>query len=89
MKLRSLTLVALTLTLGIAASAQLQVGDDLLMNLNGNLSAGYNAGYSNFGPSNHGFVLGGNANLRGSYYNPKFLSFTVSPFYNRSRANSS
>ncbi|HET7205454.1 MAG TPA: hypothetical protein VFI95_02640 [Terriglobales bacterium] len=89
MKLRSLTLVALTLTLGIAASAQLQVGDDLLMNLNGNLSAGYNAGYSNFGPSNHGFVLGGNANLRGSYYNPKFLSFTVSPFYNQSRANSS
>lgn len=69
--------------------AQVQVGDDLRMNLNGTLTAGYIGNYGDQIQSNHSLELGGDANLSGSYYNPNFLSFNVEPYYNQSRANSS
>jgi hypothetical protein len=71
------------------ANAQVQVGDDLRMNLNGLLTAGYEANYGDQIPSNHGLNIGGSGTLNGSYYNPNFLNFTVSPYYNQSRADSS
>lgn len=58
------------------------------MNGNGSISAGYDDDYSNVAASDHGIVFGGTANLFGSYYNPKFLSFDIQPFYNQSRENS-
>ena len=80
------TLTALFLAL--PATAQLQVGDKVSMNLNGNLSFGYTGDYSNLAGSDHGINPSGNADLSGSYYSPSFLSFDVQPFYNQSRVNS-
>jgi len=58
------------------------------MNLNGTLSAGYNGAYGNYITSSHSLSLGGAGTLSGFYYNPNFISFNVSPYYNQSRANS-
>ena len=38
--------------------------------------------------SDHGWTLGGDANLSGSFYNPNFLSYNASVYLNQSRANS-
>jgi hypothetical protein len=72
-----------------ATPAQVQVGDDLRMNLNGLLTGGYTGNYGDQVPSNHSLEYGGDATLNGSYYNPNFLNFTINPYYNQSKANSS
>ena len=64
------------------------MGENVSMDLNALIQAGYTADYGNFVNSDHGFTFGGNASLTGSYYSPSFLSFTVSPYYNQSRLNS-
>ena len=79
----------LLLALVLPAGAQVQVGDNINMNLNGNLSTGYTGDFSNYAGSDHGLTIGGNADLNGYYYSPGFLSFDIQPFYNQSRANSS
>ena len=71
------------------ASAQLQVGDDMNMRMNGSLTVGYDAQNGNSIPSDHSLVLGADATLSGDYYNPNFLNYTITPYYNRSAANSS
>ncbi len=76
------------LFLALPARAQLQVGDNVSMNLNGNVSFGYTGDYSNYAGSVHGLTPSGNADLSGSYYTPGFLSFDVQPFFNQSRVNS-
>ena len=79
----------------IAAHAQVQVGDNLNMSLNGSMGVGYGGSYSsnpeapNADPSAHGVFLQGQGNLNGYYYNPNFLSFSAQPYYNRTQANSS
>ena len=80
------TVVLLGFVLG--ASAQVKVGENLSMDLNGQASAGYTADYGDLISSDHGITLGGNANLTGFYYDPNFISFSVDPYYNQSRANS-
>lgn len=79
---------SLLLAFALLARAQVQVGDNVNMNLNGTLSTGYNGEFTNFGPASHGINAGGNADLSGSYYSPGFLSFDIQPFYNQSRENS-
>jgi hypothetical protein len=69
--------------------AQIQVGDDLRMNMGGLLTAGYSGNYGNQIPSTHGLDFGANAQLSGSYYDPNFLNFSFTPYYNQSRADSS
>jgi len=59
------------------------------MNLNGLLTGGYAGNYGDAIPSSHGLTFGGSAQLSGSYYNPNFLNFTATPYYNQSRADSS
>jgi len=88
-KLRA-TFIACFIMLAAAARipAQVTVGNDVSMNMNGQISAGYTGDYGNQIPSDHGITAGGNATLSGSYYTPNFLSFQVSPFYNQSRDNS-
>lgn len=71
-----------------SAQAQVQVGDDLRMNLNGLLTFGYSENYGDQIPSNHTINGGGSAELNGDYYNPNFLNFSVTPYYNQSRADS-
>ncbi len=73
----------------IRAKAQTKVGEDWLLNMTGSLSTGYGAGNTNEGPSSHGITFGGNGVLNGSFYSPSFLSFSVAPFSNESRNNSS
>lgn len=85
-------LIALNLmwvVLALPAWAQLQVGGETSMNLNGNISFGYTGDFSNLTGSNHSLNPSGNADLSGYYYNPKFLSFDVMPFFDQSRTNSS
>jgi hypothetical protein len=77
-----------TVLLCVAASAQFQVGDDLDLNATGTISTGYNGSYGNQVQSSHGLNFGGTATVNGFFYNPKFLSFSVNPYYNQSRANS-
>jgi hypothetical protein len=76
------------LLLAQGARAQVRVGDDLRMRLNGIITAGYTGNYGNDVESNHTLGAGGNANLSGYYYNPNFLSFSATPYYNQSRADS-
>ena len=68
------------------SAAQMEVG---LMNMNLSGTVGYTyAGALDQGSSSHGMGFTGNANLNGNYYNPNFLNFNVSPFYNRSQSDS-
>jgi hypothetical protein len=67
---------------------QIKIGDDLDLNANGTISAGYFGSYGNEISSNHGLGFGGVAALAGSYYSPNFLSFNVNPYFNQSRSNS-
>jgi hypothetical protein len=78
----------LVLALAQSTRAQVQVGDDLRMNMNGLLTLGYAGNYGDAIASNHSLEFGGSAQLNGDYYNPNFLNFTVTPYYNQSRANS-
>jgi hypothetical protein len=76
------------LLLALPAAGQLEVGNNLSLNLNGTLGGGYNADYGNLFGSSHSLAGNGTGTLSGSYYNPNFLSFNVSPYYGQSRANS-
>jgi hypothetical protein len=80
--------VAAMVCLSPQAAGQVQAGHDVLLNLDGTISAGYSGSNTNEGPSSHGILFGGTGNLGGSYYSPQFLSFDVSPFYNQSRNSS-
>jgi hypothetical protein len=77
------------LLLASGARAQVTVGDDLHMNLDGSLSVGYFASNGNVLQSTHSLSVGGEGDLRGDYLDPRVLNFVVSPYYNLSRANSS
>jgi len=81
-------LPGLLLLLALPAAGQIQVGDNLNLNANGILTAGYNGVYGNQINSSHGLNFGGNGTLSGSYYDPNFLSFNLSPYYNQARSNS-
>jgi hypothetical protein len=78
----------LLLLLALPAAGQIVVGDNLNLNLNGIMSAGYNEVFGNQINSSHGLNWGGNGTLSGSYYDPNFLSFSLSPYYNQARQNS-
>jgi len=69
--------------------AQVKVGDDLHMNLDGSLAVGYFASNGNLTQSAHSLSVGGEGEFRGDYLDPRVVNFAVSPYYNLSRANSS
>ncbi len=87
---RMLINVGFFLLLGTAPGtfAQVQVGDTT-MHMNGTLTGGYSGSSGDQIQSSHGFTLGADAQLSGDYYNPNFLNFTVTPYYNRSTTDSS
>jgi hypothetical protein len=68
--------------------AQLEIGDNLKMNMNGNIGFGYGGSFDEPGSSSHSLNMTGQGTLTGSYYNPNFLSFTVQPYYDRNQDNS-
>jgi hypothetical protein len=83
------SIVGLLLVIVIpVARAQVQIGDNLQMKAGGLLTVGYQGDYGDDIQSSHGLNFGLNGNVSGSYYNPNFLSFDFTPYYNQSQANS-
>ncbi|MFZ0799880.1 MAG: hypothetical protein WCA13_04100 [Terriglobales bacterium] len=80
-------LAGLVLLWGLPLGAQVQYGD-LHGAANGEITAGYTGDYGNQEASDHSLGFGGDGTINGYYYNPKFLTFAVSPFYGRSQENS-
>ncbi len=76
------------LLLIVPAQGQVKFGENS-MNLNGTLSGGYNGDFGNLIPSDHSMTFGGTGTLSGFYYNPNFLSYTITPYVNQARDNSS
>jgi hypothetical protein len=70
------------------AFAQIQVGDNTHLNGGGAVSVGYAGDYGNLIQSTHGLQVGLSGDVSGYYYNPNFLSFNVTPYYNQSKADS-
>ena len=75
------------LLLALPVAAQIRLGETT-NSANGTISTGYTATSGNMIESSHGWTLGGEATLTGSYYSPNFLSYNISPYVNQSRANS-
>ena len=80
--------LAWVLVLVLPAAAQIQVGDNLNMNLNGVAGVGYNDVWGSDISSSHSINFNGNGTLSGFYYNPNFVNFNFSPYYNQSSQNS-
>jgi hypothetical protein len=81
------SLVAALLMFARPGMSQIQTGD-LSLKLSGIVSGGYSGGYGDILQSSHNLNVGGNGTLSGSFYDPNFLNFSLSPYYNQSRANS-
>jgi hypothetical protein len=71
------------------AMAQLQVGDNTKLSAGGNFTVGYAGDYGDQIQSSHGLQFGASGTVNGYYYTPNFLNFSVTPYYNNSRADSS
>lgn len=80
--------VAALVCLLVPSRAQVTVGDNVNLNLSGNLNFGYNGAFGETVGDGHGIGVGGQGQLTGSYYNPNFLAFRLQPYYNRSQSNS-
>lgn len=84
--LASLGLLALLTTSSVA---QISIGDNLKLNTaTGTLGTGYTGNYGNLTDSSHSLDWNGSGTVAGYYYDPNFLSFSVAPYYDQSRANS-
>ena len=79
--------IAGLLFLTLPAAAQIQIGE-LSTNLNGVVGAGYNDVWGSDISSSHALNLNGNGTLSGFYYNPNFVNFNFSPYYDQSSQNS-
>src|SRR5262249_911111 len=89
-KIRNAFWVLVALAMWVPQSAaQLQIGDNLKMNMNGTVGFGYGGSFSDPGTSSHSMNMIGSGLLTGSYYDPKFLNFTVQPYYDRNQNNAS
>jgi hypothetical protein len=73
----------------LSANAQLAIGDNIETRAQALVTLGYEGSYGDQIQSNHGLQVGLDGNFSGYYYNPKFLNFDVTPYFNQSRANSS
>ncbi len=69
-------------------SAQVQLGENTHMNAGGLFTVGYAGDYGNQTLSSHGLDFGASGALNGYYYNPNFLNFNITPYYNQSKADS-
>ena len=65
------------------------VGENTKLNAGGMFTFGYAGDYGDAIPSSHGLDFGMDGKLSGYYYNPNFLSFSATPYYNQSRSDSS
>lgn len=68
---------------------ELSIGENTKLSAGGLFTFGYSGDYGDVIPFDHGLTFGVDGKLSGYYYNPNFISFTASPYYNQSRADSS
>lgn len=68
---------------------QLSIGENTKLSSGALVTFGYTGDYSDVVPSDHTVNVGFNGQLSGYYYNPNFISFNATPYYNQSKANSS
>jgi len=68
--------------------AQVQIGDNTHLTGGGTVNVGYAGDYGNDIQSSHGLNFGFGGGFDGYYYNPNFLNFNITPYYNQSRADS-
>ena len=68
---------------------ELSIGENTKLSAGGLFTFGYSGDYGDVISSQHGLNFGVDGRLSGYYYNPNFISFTATPYYNQSRANSS
>lgn len=88
-KIRKAVWVLIALAAWVPRSgAQLEIGDNTKINMNGTVGFGYGGSFGDPGASAHNLNMTGKGLLSGSYYNPSFLSFTVQPYYDRNQNNS-
>lgn len=71
------------------APPALTLGENTKLNAGGLVSFGYAGDYGDAIPSDHGLTFGVDGKLSGYYYNPNFISFSATPYYNQSRSDSS
>src|SRR5215469_7826443 len=67
---------------------ELKIGDNTRITAGGLVSFGYSGDYGDNINSSHGLTWGLDGKLNGYYYNPNFLSFSATPYYNQSRNDS-
>lgn len=73
---------------GMEATAQVTVGENFHLNLNGSVGVGYNGSFGNAEiQSGHGQGVNGNGELTGYYFDRNFLNFQIRPYYDRSQSN--
>jgi len=70
------------------APAGMTIGENTHMNAGAMLTFGYAGDYGDDVPSSHGLNWGLNGSASGYYYNPNFINFSVTPYYNQSRNDS-
>lgn len=88
LKIRSWNFLSAAMLLAaLPGAAQLNVGNNLHMNLNGNVGFTYGGG-TDQGTSDHAMGFTGNGFLTGNYYSPNFLNFVVAPNYGRQQTDS-
>lgn len=80
--------VLISLTMAQLAMAQIQVGDNTHLSSGGTVTVGYAGSYGDDIQSTHGLQFGANGDIDGYYYNPNFVNFSITPYYNQGRANS-
>jgi hypothetical protein len=68
---------------------ELSIGENTKLSAGGLFTFGYSGDYGDVVSSQHGLTFGVDGRLAGYYYNPNFISFTATPYYNQSRDNSS
>jgi hypothetical protein len=89
MKVANCIIGLAVLAMAQLAQAQLGVGENTKITAGGLFSFGYSGDYGDAIPSDHGLTFGLDGKLSGYYYNPSFISFTATPYWNQSRDDSS
>lgn len=67
---------------------QVQIGDNTHLSGGGTATVGYAGDYGNETQSSHGLNFGFGGGFDGYYYNPNFINFNITPYYNQSKADS-
>jgi hypothetical protein len=85
---KAVLVVAFLIAMSSIASAQLDIGDNLHMKLNGSTGYSYSGSFGSDSNSYHANGLLFDFSGNGYYFHPNFLSFDFHPYYQRTQANS-